>query len=77
MVNLITLYLYTTGSSILFKPSLIWEAIRKGVTLLTGNSDQSHAVHHQMKSSLKGRPHTPPLVSELVGIALLRPCGQF
>ena len=31
MVNLITLYLYTTGGSILFKPSLIWEAIRKGV----------------------------------------------
>ena len=77
MVNLITLYFYTTESSILFKSSLIWEAIRKGVTLLTGHSDQSHAVHHQMKSSLKGRPHIPPLVSEFMGIALLRLCGQF
>ena len=79
MAPLIALYLYTTESSVLSKPSLTQEAVRKGVTLLTVNSKQGHTGHHQMKSNLKGRPHVSPLVSPLSSweIALLRPCEQL
>lgn len=65
MPSFIALYLYAIRASVLSKPSLTQEAIRKGVTSLTGDSDQSHTIceSDEVKPERKARNSSTSLYS--------------